>query len=78
MAVTVNGVLLPERTITVRFTEEEATLQGITEKVTAASGDSGPLVLVDTRGVPYQECEGTTGNVEKKPSKMVVLDSILR
>lgn len=61
LAEVVGGKLNPSRMVMVRFSESEASLQGITTKVQDAIGSDEPLILTDAQGNAIVESEGTTG-----------------
>ncbi|TRY60698.1 hypothetical protein DNTS_026269 [Danionella cerebrum] len=61
LAEVVDGKLSPSRMVVVRFSESEATPQGLIGKVQDAIGSHDPIVLTDAQGNAILESEGTTG-----------------
>lgn len=61
LAEALSGKLSVSRMVMVRFSEAEASLQGIAAKVKEAIGSPENLVLTDSQGNAIVESEGTTG-----------------
>lgn len=73
LAEVVGGRLSPSRMVVVRFSECEATLQGIIGKVQDAIGSHDPMVLTDAQGNAILDSEGTTGSQYWKQNAWKIL-----
>ncbi|KAI7807114.1 hypothetical protein IRJ41_022630, partial [Triplophysa rosa] len=73
LAEVVGGRLSPSRMVVVRFSECEATLQGIIGKVQDAIGSHDPMVLTDAQGNAILDSEGTTGSQYWKQNARKIL-----
>lgn len=58
----VDNRLTTSRTLVIRFTEAEATLQGISTKVKEALGTDHLITLTDSQGNKIMDSEGTRSN----------------
>lgn len=73
MAEHINGKLIPNRMLCIRFTEGEANVPAMQEKVQEALGKSEPVRLTDGQGNELLDTEGTRGSVYWKPSARKIL-----
>ncbi|XP_053718431.1 uncharacterized protein LOC128757287 isoform X1 [Synchiropus splendidus] len=68
----VNGKLESSKMVTVRFTEFEACVATITDKVKEALGEQEPVILTDSQGNKIIDSEGTRGSVYWKQNSRKV------
>lgn len=61
IAEVVNGRPETRKTVTVKFSEFEASVASITNKVSEALAQEEPVVLIDSHGNEIVDCEGTRG-----------------
>ena len=63
IAEVVDGRPVTRKTVAVRFSEFEASVNSISVKVVEALGDDEPIVLVDSHANEILDCEGNRGTV---------------
>lgn len=73
MAEVVNGKVIPNRMLAIRFNEMEANVPGILGKVQEALGSPDPIRLTDSQGNEILDTEGTRGLIYWKPGARKVL-----